>query len=234
MVGMSKNAVWAPETPLLVERDLKEFRGLRAPNMRLPQTFSVVIEENQFRGVSAAIVESSLMETAAIDSDLVCLSKENPPGAHPTIVIEKDKIVVSLSGLTSLTFHTAAYPLELVPTKLSHDILTAVALVFDRAGHSNIAAQIACMHLDKSTFLGTPEIFFAVLQAIARGRRLTDGLRLAEALLRPKLLFFAQVLMGPSLMSGGTSLSASEREYLAHLMNLSIERFAAAGQTEAS
>jgi tetratricopeptide (TPR) repeat protein len=231
-VRMSKDAIWVPETPSLVERDLREFRGLRAPNIRLPQTFSLVVKEKQFRGVPTAIVESALMEAACVDSDLVCLSKENPPGAHPMIFIEGDKVVVSLSGLTSLTFHTQAYPTEFVSTKLPHDILTSVALVFDRAGHSNIAAQIACRHLDKSTFLGTPRIFFAVLQAIAKGRRLTDGLRLAEAFLQPKLLLLAQVFMVPALMSGATSLSTSEREYLRQLMKLAIERFEAAGQMQ--
>jgi hypothetical protein len=151
---------------------------------------------------------------------------------HPTILIENAQIVVSLSGLTSVTFGTTTYPTELVTTKLPHDVLTAVALVLDRAGHSNVAAQIACQHLDKSRFLDTPEVFFPVLRAIAKGRRLTEGLRLAERLLRSETLQWAQFLLMPALMRGGGSLSASEREDLRRLMKLVIERFEALGQKE--
>ena len=105
------------------------------------------------------------------------------------------------------------YPPEFLRTKLPHDILTAVALVLHRAGHSNIAAPIACRHLDKSTLLGTPEIFFAVLQAIAKGQHLADGLRLADALLQPERLVLAQVFMVPALMSSGRSTMETARQY---------------------
>jgi len=91
--------------------------------------------------------------------------------------------------------------------------------VLGRVGHSSLGAQIACKHLDKSSFVGTPEIFFQVLQAIAKGRRLTDGLRLAEALLKLETLSLAQLLIVPALMRGGVSLAASEREYLRYLSN---------------
>src|SRR6267143_1720225 len=134
-VRMPQERVWGLETPSSVDKDLEEFRKLRRPNVRLPQVFSVLIKEKQFHGISAPIIESNLIQAAAGDSDLVCFSSENPPGAHPMVFIENDQITVTLSGLTSLVFHTKGYPPDFLPTKLSHDILTAVALVFHRAGH---------------------------------------------------------------------------------------------------
>jgi len=227
-VRMLENVTWVSATPSLIEKDLLQFRGLRSPSIHLPQTFSVIMRGDQFHGTSRAMVESALASVAADVSDFVSLSRENPAGAHPSIVIDNAAIVVSLSGLSTTTLHTTAYPSELVTTKLSHDILTAVALVFDGTGHSHVAAQIACRHLDKSTLLSTPAIFFAVLRAIAKGHRFTDGLRLAEALLRPEMLLLAQVLLIPALMHG-KSLQTSETEYLRHLMKRVIEGFEAAG-----
>ena len=228
-VRLSREVMWTQETPSLLEMDLRVFRQLQATNLPLPQTFSVIMADREFHGVPAAIVESALIEAAAALSDLLCLSRKNPAGAHPTIVISNTQIVVSLAGLASITFQTAGYPKELVATKLPHDILTAIALVLDRAGHSDIAAQIACQHLDKSRFLETPEVFFSVLRTIAKGRRLTEGIRLAERLLQPEALQWAQFLLVPALMRGGASLSSSEREYLGHLMKLLIERFEVLG-----
>jgi len=231
-VRISENGVWEAGTPSLVEKDLTEFREIRSPSIPLPQRFSLVVLEHDFHDTPRATLEAALIEAATDISDLVCLSRKNSPGAHPTITIERDQIVVSLSGLKTITFHTEAYPPELVTTKLPHDLLTAVALVFGSAGHFNVAAQIACKHLDKSSFLRNLQILFRVLRAIARARRLTDGLRLAEALLKPATLSLAQLLIVPALISGGASLSTSEREYLRYLMKQIIEGFEANGQDE--
>lgn len=144
------------------------------------------------------------------------------------VTIEEERVTVTLSGLTSVTYHTKEYSPDLVLTKLPHDILTAVAFVLHRAGHSNIAAQIACEHLDKSTLLEHSEIFGGVLQAIARGQRLTDGLRLADALLQPGRPLLAQALIVPALMSSGRS--GTEGEYLRQVMKRIIERFEESGQ----
>ncbi len=231
-VRMSTDAVWRAETLSVIEKDLTEFREVRSPSIHFPQTFSVISAEDGFHGTPRAALEAALIEAAMDVSDLVRLSSKNPPGAHPAIVIDNTKFVVNLSGLTSLTFHTESYPAEFVTTKLPHDILTSVALVLGRAGHYNLAAQIACRHLDKSSLLGTPEIFFQVLRAIAKGRRLTDGLRLAEVLLKPETLPLAQMLIVPALMRGGAPLSASENEYLRYLMKQIIERLEVDGRKE--
>ncbi len=233
-VRMPNDAAWLPDTPSLIEKDLTEFREVRSPGIRLPQTFSVVTAENGFHGTPRATLEAALIEAAQDISDVVRLSSENEnvAGAHPAIVIDNARFVVSLSGLTSLTFHTESYPAEFATTKLPHDILTTIGVVLGRAGHHNLAAQIACKHLDKSSLLETPEIFFQVLRAIAKGRCLTDGLRLAEALLKSESLSLAQMLIVPALMSGGAPLSASEIEYLRSLMKQIIERHKADGRKE--
>jgi len=233
-VRVSESSVWQQGTPSWIERDLTEFREVRSPGIDLPMTFSLVTGEDGFLGTPRAAVEAALIEAAKDVSDVVSLSRKNLTGAHPTIVIDNAQIVVNLSGLSSLTFHTQSYPAEFVATKLPHDILTAVGLVLGRVGHSSLGAQIACKHLDKSSFLGTPEIFFQVLQAIAKGRRLTDGLRLAEALLKPETLSLAQLLIVPALMRGGVSLAASEREYLRYLMKQIIERLEGGGRKDSA
>jgi tetratricopeptide (TPR) repeat protein len=227
-VRMPQERVWDSTTPSRIEKDLREFRNLRRPNIHLPQVFSLVAKEKQFRGVPSALLQSAIIEAAKGHSDLITFSSENPLGAHPMVTIEEEQVTVTLSGLTSVTYHTKEYSPDLVLTKLPHDILTAVAFVLHRAGHSNIAAQIASEHLDKSTLLEHSEIFGGVLQAIARGQRLTDGLRLADALLQPGRLLLAQALIVPALMSSGRS--GTEGEYLRQVMKRIIERFEESGQ----
>ncbi len=227
-VRLPRERVWDTKTPSMIEKDLKEFRELRRPNIRLPQIFSLIMKEKQFRGVSCALLQSAVIEAAKRQSDLVAFSGEDRPGAHPLVIVEERRVIVSLSGLSSVTYHTEEYPPDLVLTKLPHDILSAVAFVLHRAGHSSVAAQIACEHLDKSTLLENAVIFFGVLQAVAKGQRLTDGLRLADALLEPDRLLLAQALIVPALMS--SSRTGAEGEYLRQVMKRLIKCFEESGQ----
>ena len=80
-VRMPSDAAWLPDTPSLIEKDLTEFREVRSPGIRLPQTFSVVTAENGFHGTPRATLEAALIEAAKDISDVVRLSSVNAKAA---------------------------------------------------------------------------------------------------------------------------------------------------------
>jgi tetratricopeptide (TPR) repeat protein len=224
-IRLPVQAAWNSKTAERIEEDLRTFRALKSPHVALPIEFRLVLQEVTVHNAPAALVESAILDAAMADSTQIRLLKGDLPGAHPKVLIGNEKTEVTLAGLKSVTLHTRGkYPEKLAIGVFPHDVLTLVAFVLHQAGHSNIAAQVAAKHLDKSSVLGIPEIVLSLLGALARAGRTTDALHLAERLLdSPDRAFLAQLMVVPALLNL-SSLSASEVEYVRHVMRSIIER----------
>jgi tetratricopeptide (TPR) repeat protein len=219
------SAEWSAKTTDEVAASLQMFRLLKSPSCPHPIVFSLVLPDAEVSGTPSPLLRTAIQDAAEALSGVLQLSDEAPFGAHPKITISNDMFIVDLAGLKSFIWHLKEpYPKALVTTKLPHDALTAVAFVLAKAGHFNEASEIASSHLDQATFVTSPEVFFELLGAMARSRRVPDALRLARKLLKsaagPHL---AQWLLIVVRARTG-SLQDSELEYLQEVMQMFIER----------
>jgi len=220
-----KSAEWSERTPEELTASLQVFRQLRSPTCPHPIVFSLLLPDLEVNGTPSSLLKAAIQNTAEALSGVLNFSDAVPLGVHPKITISNDMLIVDLAGLRSITLHLEEpYPKALVTTKLPHDVLTAVAFVLAKAGYFNEASEIASSHLDQGTLARNPDVFFALVGAMARSRRVPDAIRLARGLLRsaagPQL---AQWLLIVVRARTG-SLQDSELEYLQQVMKMFIER----------
>lgn len=219
------SAGWNERTPEELTASLQMFRQLKSPNCPHPVVFSLVLPDFEVSGVPSSLIRTAILDAAGALRGVLQLSDEVPIGAHPKITISNDILSVDLAGLRSFTLDLKEpYPKTLVTTKLPHDALSAVAFVLAKAGHFNEASEIASSHLDQGTFARNPDVFFALVGAMARSRRVPDALRLARNLLRsaggPQLAQWLLIVVRDRTHS----LQDSELEYLRQVMQIFIER----------
>jgi len=220
-----KSAEWNERTPEELGASLQMFRRLKSPSCPHPIVFSLLFPDSEVSGTPSSLLRAAIQEAAEPLSGVLQLSDDVPFGAHPTTTISSDMLIVDLAGLRSFTWHLREpYPKALVTTKLPHDALIAIAFVLAKAGHFNEASEIASSHLDQGTLARIPDVFFPLVGAMARSRRVPEALRLARNLLRsaagPQL---AQWLLIVVRARTG-SLQDSELEFLRQVMQMFIER----------
>ena len=224
-VHIPSSAQWNERTPEELTASLQMFRQLKSPSCPHPIRFSLLLPDPEVSGTPSSLLRTAIQDAAEALSGVLQLSDEVPLGAHPKITISNDMLIVDLAGLRSITLHLEEpYPKGLVTTKLPHDVLTAVAFVLAKAGHFNEASEIASSHLDQGTLARNPDVFFTLVGAMARSRRVPDALRLARKLLRsaagPQLAQWLVIVV----RARTGSLQDSELEYLQQVMKMFIER----------
>jgi len=224
-LSVPPSAQWNEKTPEEITASLKMFRQLKSPSCPHPIVFNLVLPDAEVSGTPSPLLRSAIQDAARALTGILQFSEEVPFGAHPRIAISSDVLIVDLAGLKSFTWRLKEpYPKAFVTTKLPHDVLAAVAFILAKAGHFNEAAEIATSHLDQGTLAGNADVFFELLRAMARSRRVPDALRLAKKFLqlaaRPLL---AQWLLIVTRARTG-SLQDSELEYLREVMQMFIQR----------
>ena len=228
-----RSAEWNERTPEELAASLQMFRQLKSPSCPHPIVFSLVLADSEVSGTPTSLLRTAIHGAAEALDGVLQLSDEVPLGAHPKITISNDMLSVDLAGLRSFTLHLEEpYPKVLVTTKQPHDVLTAIAFVLAKAGHFNEASEIASSHLDQGTLARNPDVFFTLVGAMARSRRVPDALRLARKLLRsaarPQLAQWLLIVVRDRT----GSLEDSELEYLRQVMQMFIERATELGDTE--
>jgi len=219
------SAEWNERTPEELTASLHVFRQLKSPSCPHPIVFSLLLPDPEVSGTPTSLLKRAIQDAVETLRGVLQFSDEVAFGAHPKITISKDMLIVDLAGLRSFTwFLEKPYPKALVTTKLPHDALTAIAFVLAKAGHFNEAAEIASSHLDQGALARNPDVFFALVGAMERSRRVPDALRLARKLLRsaagPQLAQWLVIVV----RARTGSLQDSELEYLQQVMKMFIER----------
>jgi tetratricopeptide (TPR) repeat protein len=216
---------WNERTPEELRASLQMFRQLKSPGIRHPIVFSLLLPGSEISGTASSLVKMAIQTAAESVSGILKFSDEEQVGAHPRITLSNERMSVDLAGLKSFTWDfKEPYPKSMVTTKLPHDVLTAVAFVLAKAGHFNEAVEIAGSHLYEGTLASNPDVFFALVGAMAASRRVPDALRLAKKLLAsaagPQLAQWLLIVV----RSRTDSLQDSELEYLEHVMKMFVER----------
>jgi len=224
------SAEWSEKTIEEIPISLQMFRRLKSPACPHPIRFSLVLPDAEVSGTSSPLLRTAIQDVANSLAGLVQFSDVVPVGAHPSVSISNEILAVSLAGLKSFTWRfEQPYPKALITTTLPHDVLTAVAFVLAKAGHSSEASEIASSHLGQSTLTESADVFFELLGAMARSRRALDALRLARKLIPSA----AGPLLAQWLTIVATAhiecLQDSELEYFQGVMRLTIERAAELG-----
>lgn len=216
---------WQDETATTLASDVEAFRQIRSPNLTLPVRFTLKLTEPYIHGVSAAQIELEIRKATSGFSGVIRISRTPSTRTHGSIVIENDKTEIILAGGGGFTLHTSKrHPIDVDPSKFPYDVLVGVAVALDKAGHSNIAAQMLSKCAVSSSIITHPEISAIVAYCMVRSLRITEALRLSDKLSESEdSLPVALTFMLPAFLQND-SLSDSEREYLQSLLRQFVER----------
>jgi tetratricopeptide (TPR) repeat protein len=231
---LAESDEWSNDTGAGLSVDLDRIRRLRSGNLPLPVPFGLEFSENLVHGLSAAEVSLSLRKAVQQVPSVLTLDGA-PHSAYGRIRVSNNTVVVSLAGLRSFTLHFhQPYSAESARRSLHADILIGIALTFDSAGYPDPAARILAEFGSQSGLASSPEIALRMAGSMARAHRLTEALRLAEALLidrRSRLA--AQSVIIPVLAKSAV-MSAEEKELTRHLLTRSVEEEEKTGDSVAA
>lgn len=221
---------WNSETPQRVKNDLESFRELKSARVKWPIEFELVFDEASLSDTPAVLVESALRQAFKPLAGLIRLRADFPLGAHPTLRISSKKIAANLAGLNSVTLPVKEpYEPSAVTAVLPYDAMFAIAILFDRLGHTDAAAKVLSVCLDKSVFRREPKLFLGCVGVFVRAGRISDALSVAERFLsKAGEKFLGELLLLPVLMRE-QALNAAEEQFYLHLRKLIIERAEEAG-----
>lgn len=233
--SIPKENGWTAETPQRVRSDLETFRRLKSSELSLPIEFELKFDEATINGTPVILIESALQEALKPLSSLIGLTSTIPLGAHPTLTVGSKTLAANLAGLSSVRFRpTQEYSSGEVTAVLPYDLLFVAAVLFDRCGHADIAAQIFSKCLYKSHFRFSPSMFFNAMGVFVRAGRISDALSLSERFLEDAQEgFLAEMSLLPVLVADKPLNSAEDQFYL-HLRRLIIERCEKAGNIRAA
>jgi hypothetical protein len=219
------SAEWNEKSPERVKLSLQFFRQLKSAICPRPIVFSLVLPDPEVAGTPASIFRNILLEEARPLRAVLEITESESLGAHPRILLSKDRLVVDLAGLKSITLDLGnRYENEAARRRLAHDVLTSIAFVLAKSGHFNEASEIASGHLHQGRLIGVPEVFFTLITAMAKSSRVNDALRLARDLLSQ-----AQVQqLAPWLLihaiAHSQCLKTPELEFLQEVMEMVLQR----------
>lgn len=221
---------WNSEAPQNVRNDLESFREFKSARVKWPIEFELIFEETTLSDTPAVVVESALRQAFKPLAELIRLRTDFPLGAHPTLRISSKKTVANLAGLNSVTVHLRQpYEPRDVTAVLPYDAMLAIAILFDRLGHTDAAAQILSECLDRSGFRLEPKWFLGCVGVFVRARRISDALSLAQRFLsKAGEQWLGEVLLVPVLMRD-QPLNAAEEQFYLYLIKLIIDRAEQAG-----
>lgn len=219
------SAEWNDESPAQIKASLQTIRQLKSTACPHPIVFTLVLHDAEVCGMPSSVLRAILMEMAGPLRGVLKLTETAPVGAHPEIVISRDKLVVDLARLRSITIDfKEGYKSDVAQNRLPHDVFIGVAFVLATSGHSSEASEIASGHLAHGSLIASPEVLSALIRAMAKSRRVSDALQLARSILSQAgapqlpewLLLFA--------VGNRETLQKSEVEFLGEVMEMLMER----------
>jgi tetratricopeptide (TPR) repeat protein len=218
---------WSAATPARLAADVRALRISRSPQLPLPVTFRLSYPDGLLHGQPAAAVAMALRAAAEEVRSVVSLGEDQPIGE---LRLSPDAVVASVAAAT-VTLHTErGYPHEHALTKFPNDVWLIAALALDRAGHSEPGARLISKLAPRASVISKVDLAFHLTRCLARARRVSEALDLAERLLEVGESLLPRLLSLVALFQG-RSLSVGEREYLRRFYLRLIERALAEGDT---
>lgn len=214
---------WTEETPQRLTADLDALRQIRSPQIPLPVSFRLIVAALQLHGVPGAQIAFAISQAAERLTGVFQIDGTSSQRSLGSIELSDDKVVVALAGKASFTLHTKGYPRNHILSKFPHDVLVAVGLALDHAGHSDIGARMIAEYAQGALILSHPEAAVRMVQCMVRASRVTEALQLSEALLQDSTLSLAAELLLAVPLLHMKALSASERDYFRRFLHRRIE-----------
>ena len=231
---LAESDEWAENTAsaLLVVVDM--IRRLRSGTLPLPVPFSLKIVEDSIHGISSAEVSLNLRKAAQALPGVLTFDGD-PDSPWGVITVSSTSVLVTLAGFKRFTLHfKKAYPLDLMKRSFCGDVLVAVALTLDSAGYPSLGANLLAEFGSQSSLLSNPEVAIWVALCMARARRLTEALRLAEDLLANKRSRLAVFALITTIRTKAPAMSTDERELLKYVLTRHTEAEEKIGDSRAA
>jgi tetratricopeptide (TPR) repeat protein len=169
-----------------VERLLSEagrLIELRSGGLTLPVTVVLDVPEGGVHDHARAELQLAF-ESAVARCPADLRLADDREDAYLTASISDDAVTVSLSGLSSITFHLGegVYPPETPAHLIMCDVLSCVAFTLGRAGRGDAAARIAVHFFPDSMLSGVPRLVAELGSATMDAGRVAETLELADRL----------------------------------------------------
>jgi tetratricopeptide (TPR) repeat protein len=174
---------WDASTPERLLRGLHAFRWVHQPSLSLPVAFRVVSDAPEFMGRPVAEWARLIRQAMARAPGVVAYPGGDSPPRTPTIELAEGSLSINLLDVVSVTIPTA--PIYDDPDNreaLPIDVMVAIALAFDKAGHVGLSARITAAYARDSVLVKEAGVAVALADSLARDHRVVDALELAEAL----------------------------------------------------
>jgi tetratricopeptide (TPR) repeat protein len=177
---LAESDEWTDSTPDELAATAEAFRRLRRPELPQPVRFFVRGESEQIHGQSLAEHLIALRRVANDVGSIVSFRLGEASAGEFSISMGAESTRIDLSGISSVTLHHDTE--DFAAEAIASDIVIGVALALDEVGQPNLAAQVATAALSSASLIGDPEVMFRIAAALARSRRISEALRLADEL----------------------------------------------------
>jgi tetratricopeptide (TPR) repeat protein len=214
---------WTAETASRLSADLEVLKQIRAPQLPLPVRFRLAFVAADVHGISRPRLVLQLRDRTTRVRGVLELSEEDQPNYIGRVELSNERIAVFVGG-TGFTLHTGkTYSQPTACAKLPGDILVAIALALNQAGHADIAARLISEFAAEANIISVPQVIFAITACMARAHRITEALKLSEALEADESSRAAADMLIAAPLLRRSALSAGEKEYFGEYLKRRIQ-----------
>jgi tetratricopeptide (TPR) repeat protein len=162
------------------EAGLRGYLKFRSPELRLPLRVAIT-PTVQGASPDAHRAAFALRRVLESFSDLVAFEVRNPAPDDPSITLERNRAVVSLADVASVTLDREIVGDEGTDAHAG-DVTLALCVALTFVGQANLASQLAAVAGPRATVITDPEVSFAIAGAMFRSQRIREAIQLADDL----------------------------------------------------
>lgn len=229
-IAMNESHRWDADTPARLAEGLAAYRWVHRPSLELPLPVRIIVHGEEVMGRPASEwarrVRQQMQQTPGV---LVARLSHGDP--MPSVELSDESIRANLLDVASITIPIADIYTEPARREtLPQDMIIALAVVLERAGHNDLAARLTLEFGEPSSLIWQAGVAGSLSEALARTHRVTDALELVETLrARGEDTQLATWLFEFAALRVSHALSGREQARYRQFLERGVEREAATG-----